>query len=81
MVCRPALPAVLSDVNIKVRAANSLLSIVHSLKLLLLLSDEGHITTNRDQKMKEIQEEKAEIKKQVAELLDELLKKPRDVTQ
>jgi hypothetical protein len=47
----------------------------------LLLSDEGHITTNRDQKMKEIQEEKAQIKQQVAELLDELLKKPRDATQ
>ncbi|RXW16326.1 hypothetical protein EST38_g9518 [Candolleomyces aberdarensis] len=81
MVCRPVLPAFMSDVNNKVRAANSLLSIVHSLKLLLLLSDESHITNNRDQKMKEIQEEKAEIKKQVAELLDELLKKPRDVAQ
>jgi len=46
------------------------------MKLLLLLSDEAQLTHRRDAEMKAVQEESAEIKKQVASLLDELLRKP-----
>ncbi|KAJ3548219.1 hypothetical protein NMY22_g1342 [Coprinellus aureogranulatus] len=45
-----------------VRAAHSLLSIVHSMKLLLLLSDEAQLTHRRDAELKAIQEEKAATK-------------------
>ncbi|EPQ54344.1 hypothetical protein GLOTRDRAFT_78346 [Gloeophyllum trabeum ATCC 11539] len=57
-----------------VRSANSLLSIIHSMKLLLLLSDEAQIANLRDSELKIIQEEKDEAKKKVAELLNDLLK-------
>ncbi|OJA11150.1 hypothetical protein AZE42_02360 [Rhizopogon vesiculosus] len=56
-----------------VRAANSLLSITHSLKLLLLLSDEAQIAHRRDAELKHVQQEKSEARQKVAELLDELL--------
>lgn len=56
-----------------VRAADSLLSIIHSMKLLLLLSDETQIANRKDQELKHIQAEKDEAKRNVAALLDELL--------
>ncbi|TFK27766.1 hypothetical protein FA15DRAFT_585580 [Coprinopsis marcescibilis] len=56
-----------------VRAAHSLLSIVHSMKLLLLLSDESQNAHKRDAELKQVQEDKEETKKKVAALLDELL--------
>ncbi|PPQ71193.1 hypothetical protein CVT24_010011 [Panaeolus cyanescens] len=59
-----------------IRAANSLLSITHSMKLLLLLSDEAQIAHRRDAELKAVQEEREDIKKKVAVLLDELLKAP-----
>ncbi|KAF8647405.1 hypothetical protein AX16_006734 [Volvariella volvacea WC 439] len=57
-----------------VRAANTLLSITHSMKLLLLLSDESQITLRRDAELKKVQEEREEARQKVAQLLDELLK-------
>ncbi|TFK74143.1 hypothetical protein BDN72DRAFT_833862 [Pluteus cervinus] len=57
-----------------VRAASTLLSITHSMKLLLLLSDEAQITHRRDAELKHVQEEKDLAKRKVVELLDELLK-------
>ncbi|KAI9567345.1 hypothetical protein HD554DRAFT_2108990 [Boletus coccyginus] len=59
-----------------VKAANSLLSIMHSLKLLLLLSDEAQIAHRRDVELKQVQQEKIEAQKKVAVLLDELFKRP-----
>ncbi|CAK5267364.1 unnamed protein product [Mycena citricolor] len=59
-----------------VRAANSLLSITHSMKLLLLLSDEAQIAHRRDAELKTIHEEKTQARKQVAILLDELIRYP-----
>ncbi|KAF7309553.1 hypothetical protein MIND_00326200 [Mycena indigotica] len=59
-----------------VRAANSLLSITHSMKLLLLLSDEAQITTRRDEEIKVVQQEKEAARAQVVELLDQLIQRP-----
>ncbi|KAG6374333.1 hypothetical protein JVT61DRAFT_4360 [Boletus reticuloceps] len=59
-----------------VKAANSLLSITHSLKLLLLLSDEAQIAHRRDVELRRVQQEKIEAQKKVAELLDELFQRP-----
>ncbi|KAJ7886034.1 hypothetical protein B0H13DRAFT_2343052 [Mycena leptocephala] len=59
-----------------VRAANSLLSITHSMKLLLLLSDEAQIAHRRDTELKTVQEEKEDARTQVAALLDELIRRP-----
>ncbi|CAL1716582.1 unnamed protein product [Somion occarium] len=56
-----------------IRAANSLLSITHSMKLLLLLSDESQIANRRDMEQRSLQAEKEESKKKIADLLDELL--------
>lgn len=56
-----------------IRASHSLLSIIHSMKLLLLLSDESQIANRRDAEMKQVQTEKDELQKQVAVLLDSLL--------
>ncbi|KAI0044918.1 hypothetical protein FA95DRAFT_1608138 [Auriscalpium vulgare] len=61
-----------------VRAANSLLSIVHSMKLLLLLSDEAQIVHRRDAELATTQREKEEAKQKVADLLSELLRQPSD---
>ncbi|KZT19130.1 hypothetical protein NEOLEDRAFT_1102624 [Neolentinus lepideus HHB14362 ss-1] len=58
----------------QVRAANSLLSIIHSMKLLLLLSDEAQIANLRNKELNTIQEDKEEAKKKVAEILNDLLK-------
>ncbi|KAF7317870.1 hypothetical protein MKEN_00874900 [Mycena kentingensis (nom. inval.)] len=59
-----------------VRAANSLLSITHSMKLLLLLSDEAQITARRDDEAKIVRAEKEAARAQVAALLDELIRRP-----
>lgn len=64
-----------------VRAANSLLSITHSLKLLLLLSDEAQIAHRRDAELKHVQQEKNEARQKVAELLDGLLNSKRELSQ
>lgn len=55
-----------------VRAANSLLSITHSMKLLLLLSDEAQIAHRRDAELKTVQTERDDARRKVAALLDEL---------
>lgn len=59
-----------------VRAANSLLSITHSMKLLLLLSDEAQLAHRRDAERKIIRQETKEAKKKVASLLDEIIHPP-----
>ncbi|KAI0058192.1 hypothetical protein BV25DRAFT_1811134 [Artomyces pyxidatus] len=59
-----------------IRAANSLLSIVHSMKLLLLLSDEAQIVNRRDAELNATRKEKEEAKDQVAQILSELLRRP-----
>ncbi|KZP27339.1 hypothetical protein FIBSPDRAFT_1040211 [Athelia psychrophila] len=59
-----------------VRAANSLLSITHSMKLMLLLSDEAQIAHRRDAELKSLHGEKKEAKQAVASLLDSLLGRP-----
>lgn len=64
-----------------VRAANSLLSITHSLKLLLLLSDEAQIAHRRDAELKHVQQEKNEARQKVAELLDGLVNSKGDLSQ
>jgi len=56
-----------------VRAANSLLSITHSMKLLLLLSDEAQLAHRRDAELKIVQQEKNEARQKVSELLDALV--------
>ncbi|KAF8239624.1 hypothetical protein L208DRAFT_1385609 [Tricholoma matsutake] len=56
-----------------VRAASSLLSITHSMKLLLLLSDEAQLAHRRDAELKIVQEEKNEARQKIAELLDDIL--------
>ncbi|KAH9930538.1 uncharacterized protein BXZ73DRAFT_28382, partial [Epithele typhae] len=56
-----------------IRAANSLMSTIHSMKLLLLLSDEAQIVKRRDAELRSVQAEKTEAQKKVAALLDELL--------
>ncbi|KAL1734231.1 hypothetical protein EV714DRAFT_203068 [Schizophyllum commune] len=63
-----------------VRAANSLLSITHSLKLLLLLSDEAQIAHRRDVELKNIEDETKDTRQKVANLLDELLHPPPSST-
>lgn len=57
----------------QVRAANSLLSITHSIKLLLLLSDEVQVAHRKETELGVVQEETKEIKTKVAALLDELI--------
>ena len=57
----------------QIRAANSLMSTIHSMKLLLLLSDETQIAKRRDAELRSVQAEKKEAQKKVAALLDELL--------
>ena len=62
------------EVSMQIRAANSLLSIVHSMKLQLLLSDEAQIVERRDAELATTLQEKEEAKAKVAELLSRLLK-------
>ncbi|KZT07753.1 uncharacterized protein LAESUDRAFT_811990 [Laetiporus sulphureus 93-53] len=59
-----------------IRAAHSLLSIIHSMKLLLLLSDESQIANRRDAEMRTVQRDREELQKQVSVILDELLHPP-----
>ena len=56
-----------------VRAANSLLSVIHSMKLLLLLSDESQIAQQRDRELREAGSDAREAKRKVIELLNDLL--------
>ena len=58
-----------------VRAAHSLLSITHSMKLLLLLSDESQIVQQRDKALKDVRRDADEARRKVAELLNDLLEK------
>ncbi|KAI8986629.1 hypothetical protein BD414DRAFT_38518 [Trametes punicea] len=61
-----------------IRAAHSLMSTIHSMKLLLLLSDESQIAKRRDAELRVVQAEKSEAQKKVAALLDELLRPRTD---
>ncbi|OSD02685.1 hypothetical protein PYCCODRAFT_1410699 [Trametes coccinea BRFM310] len=61
-----------------IRAAHSLMSTIHSMKLLLLLSDEAQIAKRRDAELRVVQSEKSEAQKKVAALLDELLSSRTD---
>ena len=70
----PIYPQAESQISVQIRAANSLLSIVHSMKLQLLLSDEAQIIERRDAELATTLQEKEEAKAKVAELLSELLK-------
>ncbi|KAL5526686.1 hypothetical protein ACEPAF_8411 [Sanghuangporus sanghuang] len=63
-----------------VRAAHSLLSITHSMKLLLLLSDESQIAQQRDRALSEARSDTQEARRRVAELLNELLGTTKDRT-
>ena len=49
------------------------MSTIHSMKLLLLLSDEAQIAKRRDAELRSVQAEKTDAQKKVAALLDELL--------
>lgn len=73
LLCQATLPRLTPA---QIRAANTLLSITHSMKLLLLLSDEAQIAHRRDAEIKTIQEEKNTTNEQVVALLDELLSRP-----
>ncbi|KAF8591115.1 hypothetical protein K439DRAFT_1402766 [Ramaria rubella] len=56
-----------------VRAASSLMSITHSLKLLLLLSDEAQIVRQHNEELRTATAEGDRCRQEVARLLDELL--------
>ncbi len=72
---RPVSPIIVVLITFsQIRSAHSLLSIIHSMKLLLLLSDEAQIANRRDIELRNAQNDKEESKKKVAALLDELLK-------
>jgi len=62
----------------QVRAATSLLSITHSLKLLLLLSDEKEIIRRRDEAAERIEDETTEAQQRVSVALDKLLGRTRE---
>ena len=49
------------------------MSTIHSMKLLLLLSDEAQIAKRRDTELRSVQAEKLDAQKMVAALLDDLL--------
>ena len=53
-----------------------MLSIIHSMKLLLLLSDEAQIVSRRDAELTSTTQEKEELKKKVTEMLNDLLRQP-----
>jgi mediator of RNA polymerase II transcription subunit 22 len=77
MVCLPCLGAAptahASRLSAQVRAAHSLLSITHSMKLLLLLADETEIATRREAELETVRAETSATKVKVGALLDELL--------
>ena len=56
----------------QIRAANTLMSTIHSMKLLLLLSDEAQIVKRRDAELRAVQVDKTAAQARVAALLDEL---------
>ncbi|KIJ52610.1 hypothetical protein M422DRAFT_65041 [Sphaerobolus stellatus SS14] len=56
-----------------VRAASSLMSITHSLKLMLLLSDESQVAHRHNDEIRSASQEAEKYRKEVAQLLDELL--------
>jgi mediator of RNA polymerase II transcription subunit 22 len=58
----------------QVLAASHLLSITHSIKLLLLLSDEKEIVTQRDAELKHLEEEISETRKLAIQRSEELLR-------
>jgi mediator of RNA polymerase II transcription subunit 22 len=62
-----------SRLSVQVRAAHSLLSITHSMKLLLLLADETEIATRREAELETVRAETSATKAKVGALLDELL--------
>ena len=62
----------------QVRAATSLLSITHSLKLLLLLSDEKEIIRRRDEAAERIEHETTEAQERVLVALDKLLGRTKE---
>jgi mediator of RNA polymerase II transcription subunit 22 len=76
---RPAFSLDLTAFNIElvsqVRAAHSLLSIAHSMKLLLLLSDETQIANRRDAELGRVRAEAKAEQAEVAALLDGMLNK------
>ena len=49
------------------------MSTIHSMKLLLLLSDEARMAKRRDAELRSVQAEKTDAQKKVAALLDDLL--------
>ena len=49
------------------------MSTIHSMKLLLLLSDEAQIAKRRDAELRSVQAEQTDAQKKVAALLGELL--------
>jgi mediator of RNA polymerase II transcription subunit 22 len=59
--------------SIQIKAANSLLSITHSLKLMHLLSDESQVVKQKDADLRAAQADINEYKIKVAGLLNELL--------
>ncbi|KAF8516131.1 hypothetical protein BU17DRAFT_67553 [Hysterangium stoloniferum] len=56
-----------------VRAASSLMSITHSLKLVLLLSDEAQIVRQQNEEIRTASQEADQCRQDVASLLDNLL--------
>ena len=67
------LMGILVSPSLQIRAANTLMSTIHSMKLLLLLSDEAQIVKRRDAELCSVQVEKSDAQQKVAALLDELL--------
>ena len=63
-----------------VRAAHSLLSITHSMKLLLLLSDESQLAQQRNKAIEDARAEAEEARGQAVALLNELLGSARGGT-
>lgn len=61
-----------------VRAAHSLLSVTHSMKLLLLLSDESQLALQRNYALDEARAEAKEAKARAIGLLNELLGNSRE---
>jgi mediator of RNA polymerase II transcription subunit 22 len=64
--------------SFQVRAANSLLSTVHSMKLLLLLSDEAQVANRRDAARRTVRAEADAARAEAAALLDSLLTPSED---
>jgi len=61
-----AAPPLPPDAFLQIRASQSLLSIIHSVKLLLLLSDKAQMANRRYMKLKSIHAEKDDVKRKVA---------------